>query len=259
VIEHRAVGLAAPEPSFLTRVWHALHRREIMGYLVWGAMGVIIAVPEIWAAAASGLPWQTISSSVGTGLTRDHTYVSLVVVIVLVIVGYYSFRYPLTRREPTADAEARTGTKVRERPYRRMERGGRLTLSTKRQPDADTGLVGTLGIVYFFATSAVIAGATILTDQISSGSPERYHASYVLYGLIALFWILVPSVVALTMGHEAPWPTLFVTIKNLETRLGPLFGSLAAAMVVAGLAILLLHLVLYPFPDITHILNPDAR
>jgi hypothetical protein len=259
VVEHRAVGLAKPEPSFLARAWHALHRREIMGYLVWGAMGVIIAVPEVWAAAGSGLPWQTISSSVGTGLSRDHTFVSLVVVIVLVIVGYYSFRYPLNRREATRAAETRAGSKVRERPYRRMEHGGRLTLSAKQQPDADSGLVGTLGIVYFFATSAVVAGATILADQLSSGSAERYHASYVLYGLIAVFWILVPSVVALTLGHEAPWPTLFVTIKTLETRLGPLFGSLAAAFIVAGLAILLLHLVLYPFPDITHILNPDAR
>jgi hypothetical protein len=257
MVEHRAVGLA--EPSFLSRVWHTLHRREILGYVVWGAMGVIIAVPEIWAASASGLPWQTISSSVGTGLSRDHTYVSLVVVIVLVIVGYYSFRYPLTRRELTPDAETRAGTTVRDRPYRRMEHGGRLTLSAKQQPDADTGLIGTIGIAYFFASSAVIAGATILADQLSSGSSERYHASYVLYGLIAVFWILVPSVVALTMGHEAPWPTLFVTIKNLETRLGPLFGSLAAALIAAGIAILLLHLVLYPFPDITHILNPDAR
>jgi hypothetical protein len=57
----------------------------------------------------------------------------------------------------------------------------------------------------------------------------------------------VPGVVALTMGHEAPWPMLFVTIKNLATSPGALFGSLAAALIVARLAILLLDLVLYPF------------
>lgn len=225
-----------------------------MGYVVWGAMGVVIAIPEIWAAAGSGLPWQTISSTIGTGLARDHTYVSLIVILVLAIVGYFSFRFPPARTASAVDSAA----SVRKRDFRRLGRGGRLTLSTKR-PDSDAESVGRFGILYAAASSGVIAGATILTDQLSSGHAERYHASYVLYGLIAVFWILGPSVVALASGHEAPWPTLFVTIKSLENRLGPLFGALVAAVIVGGLGILLLHLVLYPFPDITHILNPGAR
>jgi hypothetical protein len=251
VVEHRAVGLAE---SSLAHAKEAVRRREIMGYVVWGVMGLVIAIPEIWAAAGSGLPWQTISSTVGTGLARDHTWVSLVVTLVLAVVGYFSFRFPPTRTSSAATAPAR----VQDRPFRRLEHGDRLTLSTKR-PDAEDDWVGTTGIVYAVGSSAVIAGATILTDQLSSGHAERYHASYVLYGLIAVFWILGPSVVALAYGHEAPWPTLFKTIKNLENRLGPLYGSLIAALIVGGLAILLLHLVLYPFPDVTHILNPAAR
>ena len=234
-------------------------RREYAGYVVWGIMGVIVAVPEIWASVGHGLPWQTISSTVGTGLARDNSWVDLVVIIVLVLVAYYSFRYPPTRREPEPPSWVRAEDKVRKRPYRRMALGGRLTLSTKQQPDAETGVIGWIGIVYLVGSSAIIAGATILTDQLSSGADERYHASFVLYGLIALFWILGPSLAALVGGHEAPFPTLFITIKTLEDRLGPLFGSLVAALIVAGLAILLLHLVLYPFPDITHVLNPNAK
>lgn len=236
-----------------------MRRREFMGYVVWGTMGIVIAIPEIWAAAGSGLPWQTISSTVGTGLARDHTWVSLIVILVLALVGYFSFRYPPTRREPAAKAQELAGTQTLKRPLRRMEHGGRLTLSKRVQPDADTGWVGRFGMLYVAGSSSVIAGGTILTDQLSSGHAERYHASYVLYGLIAVFWILGPSVIALALGHEAPWPTLFTTIKSLEQRLGPLFGSVLAALIVGGLAILLLHLVLYPFPDITHILNPNAR
>lgn len=251
MVEHRAVGLA--ESSF-ARAGNAVRRREVMGYVVWGAMGLVVAIPEIWAAAGSGLPWQTISSTVGTGLARDHTWVSLVVILVLAVVGYFSFRFPPTRTASDAVIPAR----VQDRSFRRLQHGDRLTLSTQR-PDAADDWVGTTGILYAVGSSAVIAGATILTDQLSSGNAERYHASYVLYGLIAVFWILGPSVVALAYGHEAPWPTLFRTIKNLESRVGPLYGSLIAALVVGGLAILLLHLVLYPFPDITHVLNPGAR
>jgi hypothetical protein len=232
-----------------------LRRREYVGYAVWGVMGVIVAVPEIWAAVGRGLPWQTISSTVGSGLARDNSWVDLVVIIVLVLVAYYSFRYPPTK----PPSPVRTEEKVRERPYRRMAEGGRLTLSTKEHPDAETPVIGWIGVVYLLGSSAIIAGATILTSQLSSGASEKYHTSYVLYGLIALFWILGPSLAALVGGHEAPFPTLFMTIKSLEERLGPLFGSLVAALIVAGLAILLLHLVLYPFPDITHVLNPNAR
>jgi hypothetical protein len=247
----------ASAPS--TPWWTWFRTREHMGYVVWGIMGAVVAIPEIWATLGHGLPWQTISSTVGTGLARDHTFVSLIVIVVLVLVAFYSFRYPPTRREPAPDAAALATAKVRERPFRRMELGGRLTLSRRQQPDAATGWIGPIGIAYIAGSSAIIAGATILTDQLSSGDAERYHASYVLYGLIAVFWILGPSVTALALGHEAPFPTLFTTIKSLEVRLGPLFGSLLAALIVAGLAILLLHLVLYPFPDITQILNPNAR
>ena len=40
---------------------------EKWGYVVWAAMGVVIAVPEIWAAVAgSDFIWPTISTTVGT-------------------------------------------------------------------------------------------------------------------------------------------------------------------------------------------------
>src|SRR5437764_14170218 len=41
--------------------WVKAHRREVTGYLVWGAMGVVVGVPEVWAAADTHAPWRTIS------------------------------------------------------------------------------------------------------------------------------------------------------------------------------------------------------
>src|SRR5579864_2847065 len=40
--------------------------RLVWGYAVWGAMGVVIAVPELWAAVGGkSVEWPTISGTVG--------------------------------------------------------------------------------------------------------------------------------------------------------------------------------------------------
>ena len=38
----------------------------------------------------------------------------------------------------------------------------------------------------------------------------------------------------------------------------PLLGWLVAYVIAAGIVILLLHLTLYPYPDITRIINPKG-
>jgi len=59
-------------------------RREVWGYTVWGAMGVVIAVPELWAAlGGKSVEWPTISGTVGY-LEYWHTWVALIVVGILV-------------------------------------------------------------------------------------------------------------------------------------------------------------------------------
>jgi hypothetical protein len=61
-----------------------------------------------------------------------------------------------------------------------------------------------------------------------------------------------------------PFPTAFQTVANLEEwlrrkgRFGPFLAWLVTYVIAAGLVILLLHLTLYPYPDITHILNPKG-
>jgi hypothetical protein len=98
---------------------------------------------------------------------------------------------------------------------------------------------------------------------------RRFHASFVLYVSLFTFWIVIPSIVAF-FGKDVPFPTLFRSVLNLEDWLrsrpwrirqrpiGPILAWLVTYVILAGLAILLLHLTLYPFPDNTHILNPDG-
>ena len=90
---------------------------------------------------------------------------------------------------------------------------------------------------------------------------------YVLYGLLGLVWIVVPSVLAVGLGKDVPFPTFFRTVANLEDwlasrtwrrSLGPALAWLISYVILTGLVILLLHLTLYPFPSITKILNPHG-
>ena len=45
---------------------------------------------------------------------------------------------------------------------------------------------------------------------------------------------------------------------RLPWNLGPLLAWFVTYVILAGLVILLIHLTLYPYPDITHILNPKG-
>ena len=96
---------------------------------------------------------------------------------------------------------------------------------------------------------------------------RHFHPSYVLYGLLFLFWLVIPSLVVFFGGREVPFPTLYRTVRNLEEwleqlrlpwNLGPLLAWLATYVILTGLVILLIHLTLYPYPNITHILNPKG-
>jgi hypothetical protein len=215
-------------------------RRTTYGYVVWGIVAVMIGVPELWSNSDASLPFVTISETVGSGLERFHPWVSLVVVALVVFAAYFQFR-PLSRYHLTS---------------------GRLTLKPPRQgisPESQglnyVDTVGLAGAAYLLIAVAVTAAATWVTVELS---PESYHPSFVLYGLIATFAVILPSLLALVAGRDAPFPTLFATVKNIEERLGPVWGSFFAAAVLAGLVILLLHIVLYQWPDVTHILNPNG-
>ena len=53
--------------------------RTLLGYIVWGSLGAVIAIIELLAAIDSdSTPWPTLSSTVG-GLQRDHSWVGIFV------------------------------------------------------------------------------------------------------------------------------------------------------------------------------------
>ncbi|MEK6273966.1 MAG: hypothetical protein AABM30_01350 [Actinomycetota bacterium] len=234
-------------PPGLLRRWLIAHfsgidHREAWGYGVWLFFGVLVLVPELWAAFwGDSARWPTISGTVGA-LEYDYPVLALVVVGVIVLCVYSAFRYPPDRTGvlPVSDAPSEEAGGMEgdpALPYRTPS-GGRLTRSTA--PVREVGAVLYFGIallVIVFCTS-VAAATTDIDDEFPVGRT--------LYGLTALFWVVIPSLLAWPKHRaiDVPFPTLFETVRNLERRL-----RIVALTVAAGLVILLIHLVLYPWPS----------
>lgn len=226
------------------------------GYIVWIVAGAVIAIPEIWAAAdKDDLPFTTISEMVGH-LERHHTWVELIVVALIVLALYSALRVP-PHGPPPAGAPPRTP-------------GGRLTLRPGVPPPTAAQTFDDDDAPALFAASAVVVslGIALATSLVAHwwNDAGHFRASYVLYGSLGFFWLLVPSVLALVKAADVPFPTLVHSIRDLEDWLrttwpngvGDALAFVVAYVVLAGLAILLIHLTLYPYPDITQILNPGG-
>ncbi len=236
--------------------------RRRWGYLLWVIAGAVIGVPEITAAAdGDALPFTTISGMTGH-LERHHTWVELIVVALIALAVFSTSRIS-PRRQSGVSASGPPGQPVRTAGGRLTLRAATVTTTTQVFDDEDAPGLFALAAVVSLAAVAVgtWAAATWWDDA------RHYHPAYVLYGSLGLFWLVIPSVLAFALGRDMPFPTLFRTIANLEDwlrarrwplTLGPIAAWLVAYVVFAGLAILLLHLTLDPYPDITRILNPGG-
>jgi hypothetical protein len=215
-------------------------RRESNGYKVWFFFAGLVLVPELLAAIwPKTAPFPTISGTVGA-LEYDHPILALVVTGVLVLCAYSGFRYPTMRTGylPPHD-QMGDGLYGEENmiPYRTYV-GRRFTLSTTPVREFPFRL-------YFAFALAVILGFTTW-GALTSDINDEYRVGQTLYGLTALFWVIVPSVLAWPKNFAAdvPFPTLFSTVRSLERRL-----RIVSYLVAGGLVILLIHLVLYPWPS----------
>lgn len=255
--------MAQAQPSCLTR------RR--LGYLVWGMALGFFFIPEILGTSKTierHLPFTTLSGMVGHLEYRNSNFeilTTLVVICLLVSVV----------RLPPRSSGSRSTPRPDNLPHRTA--GGRLTFrltsdvaAPKEAFDADAATEWFVAAVLGAAVG--IAFATVAAREWWPDPPPKpgetnalFHAGYVLYGLIALVCFVGPSVVAFVAGRDAPFPTLPRTISNLEGWLrskGRWGGAIAwfmAYVLVWGLVFLLLHLTLYPFPNITHLLNPTGQ
>jgi hypothetical protein len=98
-------------------------------------------------------------------------------------------------------------------------------------------------LIYVPLALAAITAGSIIAAVASGG--DFWVEGYVIYGLIAIFLVIIPNLLAYWFAREVPWPTLLATVTSLERRWRP-----AAVVVLAGLVILMLHLAVPPWPDL---------
>lgn len=187
-----------------------MSRFERWGYCVWGAVALVVAVPEIWALAVADAPWPTLS---GTVAHLEDLWPPTAVIVVAAIVVAAALAVGYGRREEQAAAVAPGGDRW---PY-----------------------------VYLGSAVVFIVGAGLVASELVNGREGRFVLGYVIYGLIGVFLVLLPALA----GHVlvVPFPSLIETLRDLERRV-----PLVALVVLAGLVILLIHLALYPWPDVAH-------
>lgn len=197
-------------------------RREWWGYGVWGFVGIVIGVGEVWAAV--GNPWwPTISATTGH-LEQLWSPVKIIVVALIAAGVVGVLRYPPSRNAFPASAG---------RAARWRTDNGRLT---RRQVDQVDQLSG-----YYFLLAVIVVAAAAAVTVALGGS--KFTVGYVLYGLMAVALLIVPNSLAFWLAKEVPFPTLFRTLSELDRR-----WHSAVMVVVAGLAVLVVHLVAYPWP-----------
>jgi hypothetical protein len=201
--------------------------REKWGYGFWLFLGLVFGVPESWAGLASP-PWPALTDTVGH-LDTAWPPTRVIVVAVIVFVAYYFVRVPVSQAGSLVHQRRGTGAGLG-RTY-----NGRLS----RTP-ADISPVPALAYVPL-ALGAIALGSIIA----AVASDDYWVLGYVIYGLIAVFLVIIPNVLAYWFARDVPWPTLLTTVTDLERR-----WRLVAVVVLAGLVILMFHLALFPWPDL---------
>jgi hypothetical protein len=197
------------------RLWWDAHftgfsRREAWGYGVWLFFGVIVAVPEIWSAAsADSAPFPTISATTAA-LEYDHAWVALIVAGAVVLCLYSASRYPVDRTgmlpKRGVGSETLGGAHFGDAllPYR-TPGGGRFTRSTAPVREIRAGV--------YFAGALLLIGVCTAVAAIMTDPNDEYPVGRTLYGLILLFWVLIPNLIAWPkrFAVDVPFPTLFST------------------------------------------------
>jgi hypothetical protein len=204
----------------IVRNWQAegpVEPPERRGYWFWGPTILIILAVELLGALSSTfknkIPWPTISSTVGH-LEKRWDWVGVIVVGVITATAFQALAYKAGARTETGRAQRPGLPKAQESGYSWL-----FVLIP--------GLIA-IGLTVAFGASKIQLG-------------------YTIYGVLGFFGIVVPSVLAFVLNKDVRFPTLFFTLDRLRRRF-----HAAALILVTGMAILVVHLAFYPWPDITH-------
>jgi hypothetical protein len=204
---------------WITKTFGEAEAPELHGYAYWGPVALLITVTELLGVFAkrlsNAIPWPTISSTVGY-IEDIRGAWAVAVVLLIAVAAFYAVSYSGEAKPTGTQPVLRLG-------FFQLRYGWPLVILM-------TGITGLL--VWLWRRS----------------EPEdvrRFHLGYAIYGAFALFGIAIPMFLLWRDSNRVVFPSLFYTFRQLRTRL-----PWVATAVVAGLAVLILHLALYPWPNL---------
>ena len=221
-------------------------RSEAWGYVFWLPLIFLLFLPAelLPVAWSSVMKWPTFSATVGHLEYRWGWPVPLIVVGVMVFTGVNA--YARNQRQVTERARQQRGTTrgiYRDEVY--SGRIVRLGPTPGSRPDSTFSRPW----LYILVGIVVTIAATWVVWHLFG----HWWGSYVLWGLVAIFVIVLPSVLAWRYAKHVPFPTLFRTAANLQNRY-QMIGTLLLVFIV-GLGV---HLTLYPWPNIARLLKTSS-
>jgi len=231
---------------FLAARFYGIEPPEIWGYVVWGSVGLAIATPELAAAVGGdGFRWRTISTTTGHLEDLWPTF-GIVPVALIVILAYGALRFSY-KGDPAdvqpffkAGARGATGMPTGLVAVSRSEYGRPIRGDYDPATGSVEGHRRMIPIRWYFPLSvAIVAIASLAASRL--GSP--WALEYVMYGLIGLFGILIPTVLSY-LHTDLPYYNAVFTLRALDRRL-----HLVGFVLASGLGILFVHLAFYPWPD----------
>jgi hypothetical protein len=213
----------ATERDPLAGGW-GLSLREARGIGVWLLVGLVIAIPEIWSLVGEP-PWPTISAML---LYIEKTGSGAVILVTALALNT---RVTLDVPRDVVNKEVRLS-------------GGRTRLRTQNGRITNSPEYTQLIPFPIYASNALIliAASTIITAILSS---SKWLLGFVIYGLIADFVVIIPWTLTLWFAREPPFPTFRFTLAAINR-----YSRLTGTIIWLGLAILIYHIVAYPWPSI---------
>jgi hypothetical protein len=228
-----------PWPWELLEWWRLLHsdddevRREAWGYAFWIPLILLLFLPAELVPAFGGPDWPTFSTTIGH---LEYLFAPTALLVVAVMV-FTAFNALARRRRETGLAKG---------AYRLDAHGGRIVWSGAKQPDKESVPMW----IYLLGSAALITGLATIAFVWGGYWP----GAYVLWSLVAFFVIVLPSMLAFFLAKHVQFPTLFRTVANLRSHV-----HMVATAVLAFLVVLAVHLSLYPWPNVAHVVQVDHK
>ena len=210
------------------------------GFAFWVPIGLVFGAVELGGALSGAvrnfIPWPTFSTTIGH-IEEGASWVGVIVVGVIAMVAY--------RAATRGSEEKRTdyGRRVIPASFSDSVKIGAVDI--KAPIHAFRGDRSPPSFRYdwpfvFTVTALVAFGVNRFW------SDEKLVLGYSIYGSLLVFGVVIPSLLLRFAHLDARFPSIWIPVSVLRDRF-----PLTPYLLVGGLAILIIHLALYPWPDIT--------